>query len=299
MAQPGKNLVAKQETQVWSLGPEDPLEKGRATHSSILTGRIPWTEEPGGLQSTGLQTICHVWATTQLRHTHTPEILGWIKWNCLLFSSNIRNIEGWRDIVFTTVKLCSKKHRTQPSALLPPPWATAAGSHSSRACWPAEPARWEDPASSHCAGAGWQPHPRGACPKVTDVHRDLAVRAAAYSRGEKRERRRARRWLLREWQRCFPSSTPSPLRSAEGCSEHRLSFGAFILRQEEPVVFGPSCLAIPRLDSSEVGFYTLLSGFWLPVSDEPGQYYISWPGTESALVGSFHTRLLVRKSLPR
>lgn len=119
------------------------------------------------------------------------------------------------------------------------------------------------------------------------------------SGGGERELRRARRWLLREWQRCFPSSTPSPLRSAEGCSEHRLSFGAFILLQEEPVVFGPSYLAIPRLDSSEVGFYTLLSGFWLLVSDEPGQYYLSWPGTESALVGSFHTRLLVRKSLPR
>ena len=44
-----------QETPVWSLGGEDPLEKEMATHSSILAWEIPWTEEPGGLQSMGLQ----------------------------------------------------------------------------------------------------------------------------------------------------------------------------------------------------------------------------------------------------
>jgi len=44
-----------QEAQIWSLGQEDPLEKGMATHSNILAWRIPWTEEPGGLQSLGLQ----------------------------------------------------------------------------------------------------------------------------------------------------------------------------------------------------------------------------------------------------
>ena len=44
-----KNLPAIQETRVPSLGPEDPLEMGVATHSSILAWRIPWTEEPGGL----------------------------------------------------------------------------------------------------------------------------------------------------------------------------------------------------------------------------------------------------------
>ena len=46
-----KNLPAIQETQVQSLGLEDPLEKGMATYSSILAWRIPWTEKPGGLQS--------------------------------------------------------------------------------------------------------------------------------------------------------------------------------------------------------------------------------------------------------
>ena len=48
----GASLVAQMETQVGSLGWEDPLEEGMATHSSILAWRIPWTEEPGRLQST-------------------------------------------------------------------------------------------------------------------------------------------------------------------------------------------------------------------------------------------------------
>ena len=55
VAQTVKNLPAMQETWVQSLGWEDLLEKGMATHSSILAWRIPWTEEPGGLQSTGSQ----------------------------------------------------------------------------------------------------------------------------------------------------------------------------------------------------------------------------------------------------
>ena len=54
MAQTVKNLPAMQETQVQSLGWEDPLEKEMTTHSSILAWRIPWTEEPGGLQSVGV-----------------------------------------------------------------------------------------------------------------------------------------------------------------------------------------------------------------------------------------------------
>ena len=53
MAQMVKNLPAMQETQVQSLGWEDPLEKGMTTHSSILARRIPRTQEPGGLQSWG------------------------------------------------------------------------------------------------------------------------------------------------------------------------------------------------------------------------------------------------------
>ena len=56
MAQMVKNLPAMQEARGQSLDWEDPLEKGTATHSSILAGRIPWTEETGGLRSTGLQS---------------------------------------------------------------------------------------------------------------------------------------------------------------------------------------------------------------------------------------------------
>ena len=52
-----RNLPAVQETQVRSLDREDPLEKGVATHSSILAWRIPWTEEPGVLQSMGSQRV--------------------------------------------------------------------------------------------------------------------------------------------------------------------------------------------------------------------------------------------------
>ena len=61
-----------QETQVWSLGPEDPLEEGMATHSTILAWRIPWTEEPGGLQSIRSQRVGHDWrdrTRTHLRKT--------------------------------------------------------------------------------------------------------------------------------------------------------------------------------------------------------------------------------------
>ena len=54
-----KNLLAMQETQVPSLGQEDPLEKGMTTQSSILAWRIPWSEEPGRLQSIRLQRVRH------------------------------------------------------------------------------------------------------------------------------------------------------------------------------------------------------------------------------------------------
>ena len=59
VAQTVKNLPAMWETQVQSLGGEDPLEKEMATHSSILAWRISWTEEPGGLQSMGSQRVGH------------------------------------------------------------------------------------------------------------------------------------------------------------------------------------------------------------------------------------------------
>ena len=59
VAQTVKDLHAMQERWVRSLGQEDPLEKEMATHSSIPAWRIPWMEEPGGLQSRGLQRVGH------------------------------------------------------------------------------------------------------------------------------------------------------------------------------------------------------------------------------------------------
>ena len=64
-----KNLLAMQETRVQFLGQDDPLEKQMATHSSMLAWGIPWTEEPGGLQSTGSRS------QTRLGLTHTLRVI--------------------------------------------------------------------------------------------------------------------------------------------------------------------------------------------------------------------------------
>ena len=63
VAQKVKSLPAVQDTWVRSLSQEDPLEKEMAAHSSILASEIPWTEEPSGLLSMGLQRVGHEWAT--------------------------------------------------------------------------------------------------------------------------------------------------------------------------------------------------------------------------------------------
>ena len=65
-----KNLPAMKETWVWSLGREDPLEKGLETHTSILAYAILWTQEPGGLQSMALQRVGCNWVTNTFCHTH-------------------------------------------------------------------------------------------------------------------------------------------------------------------------------------------------------------------------------------
>ena len=72
LAQMVKYLPAKQETRVQCLGQEDPLEEGMVTHSSILAWRIPWTEEPGGLQSMGSQRVRHGWATNTVTFSMSP-----------------------------------------------------------------------------------------------------------------------------------------------------------------------------------------------------------------------------------
>ena len=71
MAQQVKNLPPVQEAQemwVWSLGQEDPLEESLASDSNILAWRIPWTGEPGGLQSKGMQRVGRDWAWTWTQH---------------------------------------------------------------------------------------------------------------------------------------------------------------------------------------------------------------------------------------
>ena len=69
VAQTVKNLPAMLESWVWSLGWQDPLEEGIATHSSILAWRIPWTEDPGGFQPVVFQRVGHDWATKQTNLT--------------------------------------------------------------------------------------------------------------------------------------------------------------------------------------------------------------------------------------
>ena len=64
-----KNLPARQEARIQSLGQEDPLEEGVATHSSLLARRIPWTEKSGQLQSMGSQRAGHDWTAS----THTQD----------------------------------------------------------------------------------------------------------------------------------------------------------------------------------------------------------------------------------
>ena len=75
MAQMVKDLPPMQETWVWSLGQEDPLEKGMATHSSILAWGIPLTEKHSGLQSMAKQRAGHNWATNTF--TFSPHL----QWN--------------------------------------------------------------------------------------------------------------------------------------------------------------------------------------------------------------------------
>ena len=79
-AQSVKNLPAIQKTWVWSLGQEDPLEKGMETHSSILAWRIPWTEEPGGLQSMGSQRVSHDWVTSSFTFFQVSAKLVNVRW---------------------------------------------------------------------------------------------------------------------------------------------------------------------------------------------------------------------------
>ena len=93
VAQMVKNLLAIQETWVWSLVHEDTLEKGMATHSGILAWRIPRTEEPGGLQSTGPHRVRHDWATINFHFTF------FISYVVAIRTTDIRNKNGYSSTV--------------------------------------------------------------------------------------------------------------------------------------------------------------------------------------------------------
>ena len=94
-----------QETWVQSLGQEDPLEEGMATHCSILAWRIPWTEEPGGLQPVGSKRVGHDWATVHaltedqrvlfkyMEGSHTDT--RFLKWNCFIYKPLRQNWNWW------------------------------------------------------------------------------------------------------------------------------------------------------------------------------------------------------------
>ena len=107
VAQTVKRLPAVRETWVQSLGWEDPLEKGMATHSSTLAWKIPWVEEPGRLQSMGSQRVRHDWATSLdllfITHRSACYIVLYL-WMCsfvgiqvyeLIFKLHLINHCGW------------------------------------------------------------------------------------------------------------------------------------------------------------------------------------------------------------
>ena len=73
-----KESACKRDTWVWFLGLEDPLKKGMATHSTILAWRIPWTEEPGRLQSMALQRVGHDWSVNSHTHRRSLCTIFWL-----------------------------------------------------------------------------------------------------------------------------------------------------------------------------------------------------------------------------
>ena len=100
-----------QDTWVWSLDRENPLEKGMATHSSILARRIPRTEEPGGLRSVGSQRVRHNWVTNTFSFTFNTNsslvwctFLIWEAWRVVKTSFHLKYpfsavIKGWYSLV--------------------------------------------------------------------------------------------------------------------------------------------------------------------------------------------------------
>ena len=107
-----KNLCAMQETWVRSLGWEDPLEEGTATHSSILAWKIPWTEEPCRLQSMGSQRVGHDWAT---KHSTAQLAISPTCWTSSIHFTGCQHSHGPENLhmKFRTKNRCSNKSHTQ------------------------------------------------------------------------------------------------------------------------------------------------------------------------------------------
>ena len=101
VAQTVQHLPTMRETWVWSLSWEDPLKKEMATHSSTLAWKIPWTEDPGRLQSMGSQRVGHDWATSLLLHP--------IQYSCL---ENPMDRGAWRAIVHRVTELDTTERLT-------------------------------------------------------------------------------------------------------------------------------------------------------------------------------------------
>ena len=102
MAQIVKNVPVMQETRVQPLGREDTLEEGMATHSNFLAWRIPWTEKPGGLQSTGSQRVRHDYRNNEDLQTEvhaflsppetSPSAFSSSTWKCQFSSCSANSI---------------------------------------------------------------------------------------------------------------------------------------------------------------------------------------------------------------
>ena len=105
-----------QETWIWSLGWEDALEEGMATHSSILAWRIPWTEESGRLQSIRLHKVGHNWSSLACTHIYlcsyyfvvSPTSLGWMHLRIRLESGSqaVQCLVANRTTLLTFTRLC-------------------------------------------------------------------------------------------------------------------------------------------------------------------------------------------------
>ena len=110
-----KNLPAMQETRVWSLTWEDPLEKGMANHSSILVWRVPWSEKPVRLQSVRSQRVGHDWVTN-------TQILPYKSWLAAAVNHSILcdciQIYKGSDILLQKFRTGSKHHNQFPDIII-------------------------------------------------------------------------------------------------------------------------------------------------------------------------------------